>query len=340
MKINTLQILRAFAAIYVLITHVFQYSNYKPFGDYFLSGQYGVDIFFILSGFLIYLTVKKTDKPFQYAKKRLLRIYPLYIFVFLLYLITGTGKYHMEGVITYIQNITMMPWSKPIGYNSLIVVVAWTTVFELFFYFLFFLVIILKISKKWIIIIIPFIFTVSQFISKGEFVPVNAPFFSFLLSLGGSFYLFMFVIGCLISEFFITNKITLLKKKQYNILLIFSIIAMGVMMFVRYNFIMSFFVSSFLFLTISQFERYYKLNTKSMFIKKLIHWGDISFSIYILHIMIIKIIIEYLNFENTTILLLLTFVTTILLSSLTYKWIEKPFIDFSKKKKRSILPIK
>ena len=97
MKLNSLQILRAFAALSVLVTHVFQHTNYKPFGDYYLTGQYGVDIFFILSGFLIYLTVKENTTVIDYAKKRIFRIYPLYIFALLLYVVTGTGKYQMGG---------------------------------------------------------------------------------------------------------------------------------------------------------------------------------------------------------------------------------------------------
>lgn len=79
MKLNSLQILRAFAAISVLFTHVFQRTNYKPVGDYLLSGQYGVDLFFILSGFLIYLTVKESTSTLQCVRKRVFRIYPLYI---------------------------------------------------------------------------------------------------------------------------------------------------------------------------------------------------------------------------------------------------------------------
>jgi peptidoglycan/LPS O-acetylase OafA/YrhL len=77
MKLYSLQILRAYAAISVVITHVFQKSNFKPFGECFLSGQYGVDIFFILSGFLIYITTKNYTSHWIYLKKRLFRIYPL-----------------------------------------------------------------------------------------------------------------------------------------------------------------------------------------------------------------------------------------------------------------------
>lgn len=337
MKLNSLQILRAFAALSVLVTHVFQKTNYKPFGDYFLSGQYGVDVFFILSGFLIYLTVKENTTVIDYAKKRIFRIYPLYIFALLLYVVTGTGKYQMgEGIITYIQNITMMPWSKPIGYNSLVVGVAWSTVFEVFFYFIFFVIISTRLSKRWILVIIPVIFVVSKAIQLSHIIPENTIFLSFLLSLGGSLHLSMFFMGCLISEIFSTDKIPVINKKRYCVLLLVGVVSMFIMMLLRYNFIISFFICSFLFLMLSQFERYYPLNLKNTFVKTFIHWGDISYSIYIFHIMIIKILIGYLNVESTIVLLLFTSVTTIMLSSLTYMWIEKPFIDLSKKKELSL----
>lgn len=41
---------------------------------------------------------------------------------------------------------------------------------------------------------------------------------------------------------------------------------------------------------------------------------------------------QYLNVENMLLLLPLTFITTILFSSFTYKWIEKPFIELGKQK--------
>ena len=332
MKLYSLQILRGFAAISVLVTHVFQGTNYKPFGEYFLSGQYGVDIFFVLSGFLIYLTVKENANAIGYAKKRVFRIYPLYVFAFLLYVISDTGKYQLgDEIITYIQNITMLPWNKAIGYNSLVIGVAWSTVFEVFFYFLFFIVVLTKISKRWMLIILPFIFLVSQVIVRSNVFPENTPFISFFLSLGSSIHLMMFLVGCFISEVYSLNKIPRINISLYTVLLFLSIACTGLMMLVRYNFILSFSIVSFMFLVIIQFEHYYLLNSNKWYMKTFIHWGDISYSIYFFHIMTIKILMQHFNVKSTSILLLLTFSTTIFLSSLTYKWIEKPFINLSKK---------
>jgi exopolysaccharide production protein ExoZ len=57
-KLTSIQYLRAFASIYVLVTHVFQHLGISMLGGYYLDGAYGVDLFFIISGFLIYLTTK------------------------------------------------------------------------------------------------------------------------------------------------------------------------------------------------------------------------------------------------------------------------------------------
>ena len=74
-KIDSLQFVRAFAAIWVLITHVFQRLEIKPLGNYYLSGQYGVDVFFILSGFIISaLMYRFVEKPSMDLANRLLRI--------------------------------------------------------------------------------------------------------------------------------------------------------------------------------------------------------------------------------------------------------------------------
>lgn len=71
---------------------------------------------------------------------------------------------------------------------------------------------------------------------------------------------------------------------------------------------------------------------KSRIVKGLIYLGDISFSIYIFHVFFIRIFIEYLGVDNVPVLMASTLVSTILFSGLTYKWIEKPFIDYSKSK--------
>lgn len=88
-KLISIQFLRAFACISVLFSHVFQNMGLKPFGDYYLSGGYGVDLFFIISGFLIYITTGENDSWKAFLIKRVFRIFPLYwlTFFFILHFI-------------------------------------------------------------------------------------------------------------------------------------------------------------------------------------------------------------------------------------------------------------
>jgi peptidoglycan/LPS O-acetylase OafA/YrhL len=65
---------------------------------------------------------------------------------------------------------------------------------------------------------------------------------------------------------------------------------------------------------------------------KILSWlGDISFSIYLIHILVIRIFVEQFNISNFYMLLLLALFFTVFISHLTYKFIEKPFIGLAKK---------
>src|SRR4051812_40505055 len=64
-------------------SHTFAVSN-------FLStiGLSGVDLFFVISGYLIYgLTIRKPGKYMMFIKRRMQRIYPTFLCVFALYLV-------------------------------------------------------------------------------------------------------------------------------------------------------------------------------------------------------------------------------------------------------------
>jgi peptidoglycan/LPS O-acetylase OafA/YrhL len=58
--------------------------------------------------------------------------------------------------------------------------------------------------------------------------------------------------------------------------------------------------------------------------------GDISYSIYLLHILVILFIIDVLKQDNLYVALIGSVAITLLLSYATYRFLEKPFIDKSK----------
>jgi peptidoglycan/LPS O-acetylase OafA/YrhL len=69
--LNSIQLLRAFAALSVVLNH---YASYA-FGVN--VGGFGVDVFFIISGFIIaFIATKNTN---YFLLKRIVRVAPLYM---------------------------------------------------------------------------------------------------------------------------------------------------------------------------------------------------------------------------------------------------------------------
>jgi len=77
-EIKSIQILRAIAVLGVFYYH-FANARERDGGVFPLFGSFGVDIFFIISGFIIGYMVSKTTEKFFI--KRIIRILPLYIIV-------------------------------------------------------------------------------------------------------------------------------------------------------------------------------------------------------------------------------------------------------------------
>ncbi|MCW1512823.1 acyltransferase family protein, partial [Acinetobacter baumannii] len=82
--INNIQALRAFAALNVVFYHIIGASiSYDLPTSSFLFikewGQNGVDIFFVISGFImVFIQEKNRKSSFEFIKNRVERIVPVY----------------------------------------------------------------------------------------------------------------------------------------------------------------------------------------------------------------------------------------------------------------------
>jgi len=161
-KINTIQLLRGLAALAVVIHHIAGYlketHHLSIFHNYGRIGFAGVDLFFVISGFIIHFTSKSylnnPSKLGEYWKKRIIRVYPIYwivtigIFIvqFVLPILNKSAAlntgYPME-VSAFLKTFTLFPVHFAIN------PVSWTLSFELFFYLMFSLLIISK--RLWVI---------------------------------------------------------------------------------------------------------------------------------------------------------------------------------------------
>lgn len=78
-----LDVFRGIAALGVVLFHytsqystLFQHSPEMNF--YFSLGRHGVELFFIMSGFVILITLERTKSSLDFIVKRFARLYPAY----------------------------------------------------------------------------------------------------------------------------------------------------------------------------------------------------------------------------------------------------------------------
>ena len=135
----SINILRFIAASFVLLSHienkVYQY-NILSLEWYRFRGP-GVDIFFVMSGFIICLTTARKDiTPIKFLKGRMQRILPLYwffttlaLFIFLYNpaLVNKTG-----GYTNVIASYFLIP-----GEHKFLVHNGWTLSYDVYFYIIF-----------------------------------------------------------------------------------------------------------------------------------------------------------------------------------------------------------
>ncbi|WKX27108.1 acyltransferase family protein [Tatumella ptyseos] len=139
---SNLASITALRGISVILVVLYHYSWFvHPLETTFLRrGYIGVDIFFIISGFLACHTTKKLGaSPFnaiKYFLQRLARIYPAYLIVTLLYV----SVYYFRGfenlsLWSVIKSLCFFPQSSQTGpsYGSPVVEVGWTLNYEFFF---------------------------------------------------------------------------------------------------------------------------------------------------------------------------------------------------------------
>lgn len=143
--IYNIQILRAIAAIIVIAFHtVLAAENYNfntnLFSHITIWGASGVDIFFVISGFImIYIQNKKKKTPLEFWKDRIERIVPLYwalifLITFLLLIFPqGFNDLKINSEI-FLRSITFTSY---ISENIPILYVGWTLEYEMLFYFIF-----------------------------------------------------------------------------------------------------------------------------------------------------------------------------------------------------------
>jgi peptidoglycan/LPS O-acetylase OafA/YrhL len=141
----SIQVLRGIASIAVVIYHTHlilanpQYGAIDVFGGLAAKGWLGVNLFFIISGFIILFAhfdqLGKPEEIASYIWKRFSRVYPVYWIFLSLYIVAALFRFgHADFSWDFWNLASAYALFKLTDQISLPLAVAWTLLYEVLFY--------------------------------------------------------------------------------------------------------------------------------------------------------------------------------------------------------------
>ncbi|MED1041902.1 acyltransferase [Bacillus mycoides] len=361
--------LRGIAAIIVLLGHFLalfpilgKKVMYSTFGAYFSilwQGHSAVIIFFVLSGFVLSLPFYKGTE-FNYLKyliKRVCRIYIPYIVILFIAIGIKLGIHSKIGTIPGL--VQWGSWNIEVSFNRVMdhilflrefnsdafIMVIWSLVHEMRISIVFPLIIFLLLRVNWKVSIgiAMFLSVIGYLLMKNipsEFnMPVSTNYFITL------HYSSMFIIGALLAKNreYLVSKIINSKVKYILLplgLLFFSYPRIPFMLLSKligeidydlYLIIIDWYICfGAVLIILSALSS--KLFSKLLLIKPVQFIGEISYSLYLVHpIVLLTTVHIFYGKISVPLILLISFLFTMVVSVLCYKFIEIPSIKIGRK---------
>ena len=313
-RILELDALRALAALAVLFFH-YTYKYIEEFGhpkiDFsFKYGYFGVQLFFMISGFVIFMTVDKVKSSLSFFWLRFTRLFPTY-WISILLTFTVVSIFGLAGREiswkAFLFNFTMLQEFFEIPHAD---GVYWSLLPELMFYCLMGVLISIKLTKHihsvnlvWLSLVL-----LNHFIEFPELI----------VKIFNLKYGMLFVAGI---EFYILKLRQTDHQKWLNILTLTLswVVAMVIYGVLNHMIIITSFYLIFLLFTIN------KLGFLTL--KPLVFLGTISYPLYLTHQNIGYIIMNYLQFNFWVEIILATTISIGLATAIHFS-IEKPTLKY------------
>jgi len=337
-NLKTLQILRAVAATSVVYYHI----GVVPVDAIPVFGSFGVDIFFVLSGFVMALVISNGQTPTSFAINRVTRIIPLYWILTTSVLILAALKPDLFNSTTanltnYLKSILFIPYFKENGVLHPMLSVGWTLNYEMFFYFCMWISIIF--ARK-IYILITFTLLAASFLLLGN-LATN----SLLQDFFGNTIVFEFLLGIIAFKIYQTKS-----KPKVNSYILISIAVLS-FSFMAYSETNGYDIARFiaygipsvtLLLSVVALEKTNFIKNNSL-ANLLAFIGDASYATYLSHFYVVegirKIGFQKFNIINpyTPLGVLVILFLSLLAGHILYVILDKPLSKYFKQKLQSKL---
>jgi len=340
--------IRFLAALLVFLFHLYHlnYGGWKPNPDmpwlgWLVEGYTGIGLFFTLSGYL-FMTIALGGGPPRYRafmRNRFLRIFPLFLVVFLVAISVGRDSFRATDVFyLFFSNIGLAPTS-----NTFMTGAAWTISVEFTFYFAFPFLARFSLQQGWSYLL-RLMFLCLLF-KLGAYLVTERSTHMLYSTLVGRFD--QFLIGMFLAQ--AAQKITAVRDRGLGIgWLLGAGMVMGVLL-----------------ATLSSFASFFRPEPKQLFwlfwptlealgwggvLLAYLGWcgalpawidgfirrgGEISYSFYLLHTLVLYLLHELIGplalFSwrggNVILLTIMAGGITWLVANVSYETIEKPFLD-------------
>lgn len=161
MKIISIQYLRGIAASVVVLQHA---STSMPDSPFNLGvGGWGVDLFFVISGFIMFhTTADDRVTPGEFALRRLVRIVPMYLLLTsvaytMAVVAPSITRTFSDSFADYVRSLLFIPFvNSSTGEVHPVLGVGWTLNYEMFFYLLFAAALVLparaRLAACWVVL--------------------------------------------------------------------------------------------------------------------------------------------------------------------------------------------
>ncbi|MBO3086536.1 acyltransferase family protein [Cellulomonas fengjieae] len=157
MRFDGVQALRFGAALLVVITHSTWYASQRldTSGGYFWFGAVGVDIFFVISGFVMMVSSPSFSRDplgaARFGYRRIIRIAPMYwiattVKIATLLILPAAAVNAALSPERVLTSYFFLPTRSPDGDTGVLLGVGWTLLFEMLFYLVFTIGLALRVS--------------------------------------------------------------------------------------------------------------------------------------------------------------------------------------------------
>ncbi|MFY0598775.1 MAG: acyltransferase [Cyclobacteriaceae bacterium] len=355
-----LNALRFIAASLVIFHHVEQYKYWidmpSLWGTSIIDsmGHKSVSFFFVLSGFLItyLLLCEREKKGFihlgRFYLRRALRIWPLYFLIVLMALMVvplfasdmfDVKPYELPVVLSFVlflPNLLRIVMPRVIGANQL-----WSVGIEEQFY-LIWPVLVGLFAKR----MLPFLFTfillkllinigldVSFHLLEDKEILLRI---SQITQLYELFPVEQMAIGGVGASLIFLKKDWFLRIIYHPITLTISSVLIPILAIYEIHLLYFSYVDAILFVVVIMNICHHRFLYQLLEFKLFKHLGDISYGIYMWHTIVIVVIMKFMDaFELTTgvnvILHFGSFIITVVVAHLSYRYFEKPFLKFKER---------